>query len=360
MRATKAIINSEALLHNLQLIKKLAPHSDILAVVKANAYGHGLERVSNILMPHVDAFGVACTEEAIILRESGISSRIILLEGIFESQELSVIERFNLELVVHSPYQLDAILNYQTSKKIKIWLKLDTGMHRLGFNSEQFIRANEKLEDCPHVESPIGLMSHFSDADNPQLDITEQQINLFNKLTKQLKGPKTLANSAAILAWPESHHQLVRPGLLLFGCSPLIDMTGRAHGLKSVMTLESKLISIKDIKKGESVGYGSSWTAHQDTKIGVIAIGYGDGYPRHAKTGTPIWLNDRLVPLSGRVSMDMITVDLGKNSQDKVGDRAVLWGDELAIEEIAKAADTISYELLCGISRRVEFNYTKG
>jgi len=207
------------------------------------------------------------------------------------------------------------------------------------------------------VAKPIGLMTHFANADRPDWTDTVDQLKCFNEHTAKLQGPRTLANSAAILAWPEAHGDWVRPGLLMFGCSPMQHMSGSENGLKPVMTLESEVISIRQIQAGETIGYGSNWRTERDTRIGVVAIGYGDGYPRHAKNGTPIWLNGRNVPLVGRVSMDMITVDLGTDSKDAIGDRAVLWGPQLAVETVATYADTIAYELLCGISRRVDFRH---
>jgi len=357
MRATKAVINEEALLHNLQRIQNLAPKSEVIAVIKANAYGHGIEQVANILKGKVNLFGVACTEEAILLRESGISERIVLLEGLFEAEELALVDHYNLELVIHSQYQIDAIKNFHPQAPITVWLKLDSGMHRLGFSPEDFIDEHQRLVKSGKVKLPIGLMTHFSDADDPTLATTQKQHDLFKKLTANFLGPRTEANSAAIMAWPETHQSHIRPGLLLYGCSPLLDKEGAQHGLKPVMTLESQLIAINKVNKNETVGYGSTWKTDKDTHIGVIAIGYGDGYPRHAKSGTPVWINNRLVSMVGRVSMDMITVDLGMDCTDQIGDRVILWGPELPLERIAACANTVSYELLCGISRRVKFTY---
>ncbi len=357
MRATKVIIDGDALLHNIAQINRLSPHSKIIAVVKANAYGHGLEQISQLLKNKVDAFGVACIEEALLLRQAGITQRIILLEGLFEASEMKCVEKYDLEVVVHSQYQLDCLAAYSGQKKISVWLKLDSGMHRLGFSPKQFLDAHELLCRYHQIKQPIGLMTHFSDADDPFNSSTQIQHRLFKKLCQNLKGKKTEANSAAVLAWPETHGDYIRPGLLIFGCSPLIGKIGTDQGLKPVMTLESQLIAINNVSQGESIGYGSTSVTTKETDIGVVAIGYGDGYPRHAKVGTPIWINDRLAPLVGRVSMDMISVDLGKNGIEKIGDRVVLWGPELPVETIAEYSDTISYELLCGISRRVSFQY---
>jgi alanine racemase len=382
-----AIINLPALKHNLAQIKSLAPSTKVLAVLKANAYGHGLERIAHALFTNqdnslteesiqssitADAIAVARIDEALALRTSGITQPIVLLEGFFSSKDLSVLANHNLQTVIHNQQQLEAILEAKLSSPLKVWLKIDTGMHRLGINPTQFTSFYQQLNDSDNVQKDIVLMSHLGCADDKNSKATYQQISLFEEVTKGCIGERTLANSAGICAWPKSHYQWIRPGLLLYGVSPLsLDILleeGKqcseivdddSLNVKPVMTLKSSLITIRELAAGESVGYGGTWQSIKKTVIGVVAIGYGDGYPRHAKNGTPVLVNGRRVPLIGRVSMDMITVDLGLNSQDKIGDLVTLWGDNLPVAEIAKWSTTIPYELLCNITRRVKVMLSK-
>jgi alanine racemase len=369
IRTATAIINFQALAHNYQVIKSYAPHSKVLAVLKANAYGHGLERIAKAL-PQADAFGVARINEAIALRKAGIVQPIVLLEGFFSPDELTLLTEYNLETIIHNKEQLNAITKAHIDSPIKVWLKIDTGMHRLGIASENFSFFYRALGQSKNVQDNIIFMSHLGCADDLNDRKTTSQLNAFKELVNS-KHECSLANSAGICAWPETHFDWVRPGLMLYGVSPMLMKSEQHKILQPVMTLKSSLISVKRINKGDSVGYGSSWTSAKNTYIGVIAIGYGDGYPRHAENGTPIYINGRIVPLIGRVSMDMITVDLGasvtdgikgeneEKCEDKVGDEAILWGAELPIEEVAKYATTIPYELLCNISRRVHITIKK-
>jgi alanine racemase len=275
------------------------------------------------------------------------------MEGFFSPQELPILDVNNLHTVIHNQEQLDALLAADLQTPIKVWLKVDTGMHRLGVDPEQFLAFYHSLQASPNVQQDIVVMSHLSCADDKQDSRTENQLALFNALTKGIGEEKSMANSAGTCAWPQSHFHWLRPGLMLYGVNPMLESDQQAIDIQPVMTLQSSLIAKRFVKKGEAVGYGAAWTAEQDTFIGVIAIGYGDGYPRHAQNGTPVLLNNRRVSLVGRVSMDMITVDLGNQSDDKIGDIATLWGNGLGIEEIAKWATTIPYELLCNITRRV-------
>ncbi|PWK47259.1 alanine racemase [Pleionea mediterranea] len=352
MRPTRAIIHLDAITHNLAMIRQMAPNSQIMAVVKADAYSHGIVQVAEHLS-QADCFAVACIEEAIQLREGGISQPIVLLEGYFEAEELALIDRYDLQTVIHSQYQIDWLLASKLSGSLTVWLKFDSQMNRLGFNPENFTAALKQLESSDQV-SEIKLMTHFACADDIASYKTEQQNKQFVDLTADMTVEKTAANSAAILAWPETHYDWVRPGIMLYGCSPLLTRHGAQHQLKPAMTLESQVIAIKQVKKGETAGYGAHWVAAQDTRLAVVAIGYGDGYPRHAENGTPVWINGREVPLAGRVSMDMIAVDIGLDSQDEVGDRVVLWGEELPVEVVAQSANTIPYTLLCGVTSRVK------
>lgn len=358
-RRPVAQINLAALQHNLRRVRELAPSSQVLAVLKANAYGHGLVRVAQALTD-ADAFAVARIDEALALRAAGIVKPIVLLEGFYEAAELPVLLANNLQTVVHNELQLAALEQTPLDGQLKVWLKIDTGMHRLGIDVAEFDTFYRRLWQCSAVLPGIRLMSHFCCADQADTTTTSEQLDLFEKTTLGKAEQRSLANSAAILAWPQTHAEWIRPGLILHGISPFMDKIGQEHALLPVMRLSSRLIATRKIIKGERVGYGGHWQAKQDTTIGVIAIGYGDGYPRHAANGTPVWLNGREVVLAGRVSMDMITVDLGPDAKDLPGDEAVMWGEELAIERVATAAGTIPYELLCNITPRVDYQYIEG
>ena len=356
MRSTKAIINLSALRHNLSRIKAIAKNSNIMAVVKANAYGHGLVPVVQAL-EGADMFAVATLKEAITIREAGIRTPILLLEGFFDPSELTAIEEHDLQIVLHHWPQIEALKSFKANKPIIGWVKLDSGMHRLGFDPDDLTTIEKELEHIGSVVKPIKLMSHFASSDEPENAFSELQIMTFEKSTEHLIAEKSMANSAGILAHDKAHFDWVRPGLLLYGCSPLADTKGADFDLRPVMTLESQILTTKPIKKGQSTGYGRHWFAPKDTLLGLVAIGYGDGYPRHAKNGTPVWVNGRIVPLVGRVSMDMLAVDLGADAQENIGDRVVLWGEELPAEIVAPFMDTIPYTLCCGVTRRVEFEY---
>ncbi|WP_019675940.1 alanine racemase [Arsukibacterium perlucidum] len=355
-RRPVAQINLAALGHNLQRVQQLAPASKVLAVLKANAYGHGLVQVAQALTA-ADAFAVARIDEALALRTAGIVKPIVLLEGFYEAAELPILLANNLQTVVHNELQLQALEQTALEGQLKVWLKIDTGMHRLGIAPEQFNEFYRRLWQCQTVQPGIRLMSHFCCADIPGSAKTEQQLALFQQLCIDKAEQQSLANSAAILCLPQSHGDWVRPGLMLHGISPLPDQQGQQHQLQPVMRLSSRLIAMRQLQPGDTVGYGANWQAEKATWVGVIAIGYGDGYPRHAVNGTPVWLAGREVQLVGRVSMDMITVDLGANPAETIGAEAVLWGPELAIERVAQYADTIPYELLCNITPRVDYQY---
>jgi len=352
LRTVTAEIDLFALTHNLNTIKKTAPNSQVLAVLKANAYGHGLERIAKAL-PQADAFGVARIDEALALRAAGVVKPIVLLEGFFAKEDLAVIGVNNLQTIVHNQEQLEIICQANLDRPLKVWLKIDTGMHRLGINPEEFNYFYEQLKQSENVHDSLVLMSHLACADEISSPSNQQQIALFNKISAGLSEHKSLVNSAGICAFPAAHFQWLRPGLMLYGVSPMQNIDKKL-AIKPVMTLKASLIAVRKITQGESVGYGGNWQSKEDTTIGVIAIGYGDGYPRHAENGTPVLLNGRRVPLIGRVSMDMISVDLGIDSIDEIGDVATLWGKGLPVEEVATYATTIPYELLCNITRRVQ------
>ena len=351
--AAYAVLNLEALKHNLSRVRECAPKAKIMAVIKANAYGHGLLRVAEMLQD-VDAFAVARVDEAVWLRQMGITQRIAVLEGFTCMEELLLLLQFDLEAIIHSPGQLGLLESLDRDGRLSVWLKLDSGMNRLGFRQSEFALAYQRLTDCPNINKPLGLMTHLANADNKKDRKTQQQIALFNKSVDGMKGELSIANSAGILGWKESLTDWVRPGVMLFGISPFPELNGRQLDVVPVMSLHSRLIAVRQISAGESVGYGGSWISRKSTRLGVVAIGYGDGYPRQAVVGTPVLVKGVQVPLIGRVSMDMITVDLGDTVEARPGDPVTLWGDDLPVEEIARFADTIPYTLLCGITRRVQ------
>ncbi|MBS0351087.1 MAG: alanine racemase [Proteobacteria bacterium] len=350
-----AQINLSALHHNFLTVRSLAPHSKILAMVKADAYGHGLIRIAKALS-EADGFGVAAIEEAISLREAGISQPIFIMSRFDHSDQVALCLKHQLTVVIHQPYQIEILERAHLSAAITVWLKLETGMHRLGLLPDQLIDAWQRLQRIDWIQKPIGLMTHLACADTPKHLLNTEQIQLFEKLTKEFPGPKSVANSAAIFSNCGSLYDWVRPGIMLYGASPLLNQTAEQLGLKPVMTLTSHLNAVRFAKKGDWVGYGATQQCPEDMLLGVVAAGYGDGYPRHARSGTPVLIQGQRCPLMGRVSMDMITVDLGHAPNAKVGDPVVLWGEGLPAEQIATYADTIAYELFCHVTRRVKFN----
>jgi alanine racemase len=351
-RAACARISSAALEHNLNRARHAAPASRILAVIKANGYGHGIVRVARALAS-ADAFAVASIDEAVILREAGINQPIVLLEGVFNASEVEEAAARHLELVVHAEEQLQVLEAARLPAPFPIWLKIDTGMHRLGFAPAQAADARQRLEACP-AAGQLRLMSHLANADRPGDARTDAQLDLFDACAEGFSGERSMANSGAVLAWQRSHFDWVRPGIMLYGASPFGD-TGAEQDLRPAMTLGTRLIAVNRRRRGDAVGYGGTWTCPEDMLVGVAAIGYGDGYPRHAPNGTPVLVNGRRVPLIGRVSMDMICLDLRSQPEARPGDPVVLWGDGLPVEEVARAAETISYELLCRVTERVRF-----
>jgi len=349
-RPARALINTAALTHNLDIVRQLAPDSQVMAVIKANAYGHGLVTTAAALSA-ANEFGVASIDEALVLREAGINSQITALEGFFGSEEISLFVSHQITAVIHSDWQVQALEHTSQPGRIKLWLKVDTGMNRLGIKPADFDSVMERLSGCESV-SEIGLLSHLACADDTDSDVTGVQIQNFKRLTNRCDIPCSLANSAGIAAWPESHGDIVRPGIMLYGSSPLSEKTAAELGLKAVMSAQSKLIAINQQQAGDAIGYGGDWRCPENMPVGVVAFGYGDGYPRHAPSGTPVIVNGTRVPLIGRVSMDMITIDL-RNVKATVGDEVELWGSNLSIDEVARCAGTISYELMCNVTERV-------
>ncbi len=354
-RRPLAQINTSALLHNVQVIRNIAPQSKILAVLKANAYGHGLLAVAAQLKD-VQAFGVARIDEALMLRAGGIVKPIVLLEGFFHADELSQIVASNLQVVIHHPAQVEALVKAELESPIHVWLKIDSGMHRLGILPEEFHEVYQQLSASPNVLQPMRLMTHFASADELENPATLKQLELFQHTIAGAVGELSIANSAGVVGWPQSHGDWIRPGLALYGVSPMVAGRSVHHQLRPVMTFSSSVIAVRDVKKGDAVGYGGTWVAPKDTRLAVVAIGYGDGYPRNAPCGTPVLINGQRFPIVGRVSMDMTTVDIGEADIEH-GAQVILWGEHLPVEEIAELAQTIPYELLCNITSRVQFRY---
>ena len=357
--AAYAVLNLEAAQHNLQKVRSYAPGSKIMAVIKANGYGHGLLRIADALQT-VDGFAVARVDEGVRLRRAGIKSRIAVLEGFTCTEELDELTLYQLDAVVHSFQQVQIFESRAEQQQIAIWLKMDTGMNRLGFKAAEFESVYQRLKHCSIVHQPINLMTHLASADDMHDATTLKQIHLFHNTVATIetdlkfRNECSIANSAGIIAWKEALSDWVRPGVMLYGISPFPENTGKDLGLKPIMSLHSRLIAVKKLAVGDKVGYSGTWVCKKPTTLGVVAVGYGDGYPRYAKVGTPVLVNGQRVPLIGRVSMDMITVDLESQTQAKPGDSVTLWGDDLAVEEIAQCADTIPYTLVCGITQRVQ------
>lgn len=349
-------IDSGALRHNLQVIRRLAPNSRVMAVIKANAYGHGLVIAARALAA-ADAFAVARVGEGLALREAGIKTPIVLLEGVFDRQQLDAAAAADLELVVHSPEQMELLRAAPIDAQFNVWLKLDSGMNRLGFKGEAFRSAHASLSSMSILKGPVKLMTHLACADTPELPSTAEQLMVFAAATRNLAGERSIESSAALIGFPESQADWIRPGLLLYGVSPFRGSTGAEHGLRPAMTLRSMIIALKDLVVGDRVGYGGDWSATRPTRLAIAAIGYGDGYPRRASSGTPVLVNGEHAALAGRISMDMLAIDVTDLERPPhVGDDVVLWGEGLPVEEVAIWAETIPYTLTCGISHRVAVN----
>lgn len=357
MKLPCAYLSAGALAHNLRAVRRLAPASRVVAVIKANAYGHDLVPSARALQA-ADAFAVARLEEALPLRAAGITHRIVLLEGTFSSAELQSAAREHLDLVVHSEPQLAMLAAWRGAHRFSVWLKVDTGMNRLGFRMEDFGAAVMRLRQLSSV-AEIRLMTHLAAADERESSMTPRQLRDFAQLTAGLEHERSIANSAGILAWPAAHAQWVRPGLMLYGIAPFADATADEIGLRPVMSLRTELIARRHVKAGESVGYAATWRAPHDLEVGIIAAGYGDGYPRAVPSGTPVIIDGTQVPIVGRVSMDMIAIDLTLAPRVQLGAPVVLWGDELPVERIAACANTIPYELVCGLSQRVAVSWIR-
>lgn len=357
-RPTSATIHTDALRHNLGQVRARAPRSRVMAVVKADGYGHGLERVGRALSG-ADAFGVAALSDAERLRAAGLSQPIVLLSGFNEPGDLERLRSLGVETVVHHADQIDMLEQSPGSEPIRCWLKLDTGMHRLGFAPEAVREAHARLSALPGVAGDIVLMNHFASSDEfagtrAEECQTSRQMRVFAEATAGLPGQRSLANSAAVLGWPDAHADWVRPGGALYGMSVVAGLVGADFDLRPAMTLETRLIAVNAVRRGERIGYSATWECPEDMRVGVAAIGYGDGYPRAAPAGTAVLVAGQRTQLIGRVSMDLMTVDL-RGIDAGVGDPVTLWGPQLPVETVAAAAGTIGYELTCSITRRVRF-----
>ncbi|MBL8265590.1 alanine racemase [Steroidobacter sp.] len=345
-----ATIDAAALRSNLAVARKMAPRSRIIAVVKANGYGHGMIRVSRALAD-ADGLGVARLSDAIVLREAGITQRILLLEGVFGAEQFALAAREHCEIVVHSPEQIDVLEQFAGSHRFVVWLKLNSGMNRLGFHIEEFAAAYARLHRCSSV-SLVRVMTHLAESEE-RGEVTSKQLRLFDESVAPLGLERSVANSAAVISWPESHQDWVRPGLMLYGMSPMPNKTAADFGLRPAMTLSTHLIAVQNIGVGEAVGYNGIWRAQRPSRIGIAAIGYGDGFPRATRSGAPVLVGGKEAPIAGRVSMDMIAIDITDLPAAKSGDEVVVWGNGAPAERLAPYADTTCYELVCRVAQRV-------
>jgi len=345
-RPLRAIINLAALRHNHAVARRHVGANKLWAVVKANAYGHGLERAVAALADEADGFALIELERAIALRQSGLAHPLLLLEGFYDAAELALLIRHRLIPVIHRTDQVQALLAANWPADLPVYLKLDSGMHRLGFDTAGIAAARSALGR----RMPLVLMTHFADADGPRG--IDWQLERLTAMTAGMDHPRSLGNSATILRYPDQVGDWARPGIMLYGGSPFAETSATALDLKPVMTLQSEIIGVQNIESGESVGYGCTFTADKPMRIGVVACGYADGYPRHAPTGTPVLVDGQRTRTLGRVSMDKLCVDL-THLKVGAGGTAVLWGDGLPADEVAAAAGTISYELFCALASRV-------
>ena len=349
MRPARALIDLQALRHNYQLAREVTG-AKALAVIKADAYGHGAVQCAQALEAEADGFAVACIEEALELRAAGIRAPVLLLEGFFEADELPLIVEHDMWCVVHSLWQLDAVEQAALSKPIHVWLKLDSGMHRVGLHPSDYQAAYQRLQACANV-SKIVLMSHFARADELDSVRSVEQVAVFLGARAALTAEVSLRNSPSVLGWPKVPSDWVRPGLMLYGTTPFEEPQAVAARLQPVMTLESKVICVRELPAGEPVGYGAKFVTPKPMRIGVVAMGYADGYPRQAPTGTPVLVDGVRSQLLGRVSMDMLCIDLTDVPHAGLGSTVELWGKNILASEVAAQADTIPYQIFCNLKR---------
>jgi len=365
-RPIQAHIDLSALENNLHVARRAAPSARIMAVIKAEGYGHGLTRVAEALSA-ADGFALLDIQDAVRLRENGFRQTILLLEGAFNAEDLALVAGHDLACVIHSAWQIALLDAYPGKSSLDVWLKVNSGMNRLGFTPQQAAQAMEQL--CRHrAVRSITLMTHFANADEAR-GIAEP-LALFNDFAAPYRVARSLANSAALLRYPETHGDWVRPGLMLYGASPFAEVSAQQLGLQPAMTLRSRIIAVQELRAGDEVGYGALFRAEHPMRIGIVACGYADGYPRHAPSGrvepeapgtptpcgwnsTPVLVDGQMTQTLGRVSMDMLYADLSKLPQAGVGSSVTLWGEGLPVEEVARAAETVSYELMCALAARV-------
>jgi alanine racemase len=349
MRPARALIDLCALRHNYQLARETTG-AKALAVIKADAYGHGAVRVAQALEAQADGFAVACIEEALALRQAGIRAPILLLEGFFEADELPLIVEHDFWCVVHSLWQLDAIEQTTVGKPLNIWLKMDSGMHRVGVHPADYESAYKRLLASEKVAKVV-LMTHFARADELGSARTDEQVAIFQSARQGLSAEVSLRNSPGVMGWPNVPSDWVRPGIMLYGATPFDEPQSIADRLQAVMTLESKVICVRELPAGEPVGYGGAFVTDRNMRIGVVAMGYADGYPRQAPTGTPVMIDGHRSQLLGRVSMDMLCVDLTHVPAAGVGSRVELWGKNVLASDVAAHAGTIPYQIFCNLKR---------
>lgn len=354
-----AKISISALQHNFHRVQQLKPNTKIIAMIKSNAYGHGLIPVAQALT-HADAFGVARLAEALQLRAAGITQDILLMPGFLNAEQLPIIAVNNLQIVVHDPYQINLLAAAELVRPLNVWLKVDTGMNRLGFKINEAPAACARLRELKNVIN-VRMMTHFACVDEKDNPTNQIQFDRLKEAEKLVPGEWSSEKSAAIMAYPpmhnRSHDQWVRPGIMLYGVSPFANTVGADFDLQPVMELTAPVLAVHKVSKGEGIGYGSTWHCPEDMLVGTVGIGYGDGYPRRMENGTPVIINGKPAPRVGRVCMDMIMVDLRGHKNVQPGDAAILWGAQLPVETIAPRAGTSPYELLCAVTKRVKFEY---
>ncbi|MBM3113796.1 alanine racemase [Pseudomonas sp. P66] len=354
MRPARALIDLQALRHNYQLARELSG-AKALAVIKADAYGHGAVRCALALEQQADGFAVACIEEALELRAAGIKAPVLLLEGFFEASELELIVQHDLWCVVHSLWQLEAIEKVRLSTPITVWLKLDSGMHRVGLHPKDYQAAYQRLLASGKVTRVV-LMSHFARADELDSAASNDQVAVFQAARQGLSAEVSLRNSPAVLGWPVIPSDWVRPGIMLYGATPFEVPQAEAARLQPVMTLQSRVISVRELPAGEPVGYGAKFISPRPTRVGVVAMGYADGYPRQAPTGTPVMVAGKRSQLIGRVSMDMLCIDLTDVPEAGIGSPVELWGKNVLASDLAQQAGMIPYQIFCNL-KRVPLDY---
>ena len=351
-RPIHAYIHVDACQHNLAVIRQQASASRLWSVIKANAYGHGIERALKGFSA-ADGFALLDLDEAQRVRDAGWRGPILLLEGWFEPRDLSLVRALKLTVAVHDEEHV-RMLTHSPGTPIDVYVKLNTGMNRLGFKPDAAAAAWQMLRALPQVGA-MTWMTHFANADVE--DGLDAALQVFDRVSSEVKAPASIANSAAIMSAPATHRDWVRPGIIQYGASPFADRTAADMGLKPTMTLRSRILAVQTLAAGECVGYGSLYRATRPTRIGVVACGYADGYPRHAPSGTPVWVasadGGKICPMAGRVSMDMLTIDITDAPSANVGTEVELWGANVSIDVVAQRAGTVGYELMCALARRV-------